>query len=514
MKDVMNSDPLGQLRPQFEDCQRARDLIVARTGLACGEKRNHVLAQALSDGARQSNCVDVQRYLACLEAAPTNSEIWDRLIESLTISETYFFRDAEQMEGLRASILPGLISTHQSGRTLRIWSAGCATGEEPYTLAILLQQLLPDIAQWKILILATDINKPVLRAATLGRYRQWSFRQTDSTLRNIYFIQQGDLAVLRPELRQRVTFAYLNLAEACYPNPANQTNSLDLIVCRNVMIYQPQDVIQAIVQRFYQCLSPGGWLVIGAGESHPEIYERFQPVRIGRTIVFRKAAESLANDGLQPVSSELLRPMLPLSTSIVMPDTLPSVLADTAAIAAAKNANPCETCVQGNAPGRRNRPDEERLRLTACLQRNAHCLYALYQMAQVEANTGRLTEARRWAEQVIERDPLHGKAHYLLALIHEEQGELEQAIARFKKVIYLEPNFALAHFNLGNLYQRIGHLDDAARHRAIAMRMAARMPPEALLQGADDITAGHLLDMARDANAAAHARRTATGDVQ
>lgn len=512
MKDVMSSDPLGQLHPQFKDCQRARDLIVARTGLACGEKRNHVLAQALSDGARQSNCVDVQQYLACLEAAPTNSEIWDRLIESLTISETYFFRDAEQMEGLRASILPGLISSHRPNHTLRIWSAGCATGEEPYTLAILLQQLLPDIAQWKILILATDINKPVLRAATLGQYRQWSFRQTDSTLRNIYFIQQGDLAVLRPELRRRVTFAYLNLAEACYPNPANQTNGLDLIMCRNVMIYQPQDVIQTIVQRFYQCLSPGGWLVIGAGESHPEIYERFQPVRIGRTIVFRKAAEPLANDSLQPVSSEPLRPMFPLSASIVVPDAvvpdaLPSVLVDTAATAATKNADPCETCVQGNAPGRRNRPDEERLRLTACLQRNAHCLHALYQMAQVEANTGHLTEARRWAEQVIERDPLHGKAHYLLALIHEEQNELDQAIARFKKVIYLEPNFALAHFNLSNLYQRIGHLDDAARHRAIAMRMAASMPSEAVLQGADDITAGHLLDTARNIHAA-------TGDVQ
>ena len=115
-------------------------------------------------------------------------------------------------------------------------------------------RILSDIDQWKILILATDINRQALLQAAAGRYRAWSFRETDSVIQSTYFTSDGDTFTLEPAVREMVTFAYHNLAEDNYPSPTNQTSNLDLILCRNVTIYLPTSLIQDIANRFYQCL--------------------------------------------------------------------------------------------------------------------------------------------------------------------------------------------------------------------------------------------------------------------
>ena len=121
-----------------------------------------------------------------------------------------------------------------------------------------------------------------------------------------------------------------------------------------------------------------------------------------------------------------------------------------------------------------------------------------YQLARLEANAGRLAEARQWAELALQLDLLCSEAHYILGLIHQEQGETEQAIARFKKVLYLDPDFVLAHFGLANLYQKTGQTIEAARHGAHTIRLISKLPPDSILPGSDDLTAGHLLAMVRD----------------
>jgi chemotaxis protein methyltransferase CheR len=118
-------------------------------------------------------------------------------------------------------------------------------------------------------------------------------------------------------------------------------------------------------------------------------------------------------------------------------------------------------------------------------------------MARLEANAGRLSEARKWAEQALHHDPLRSEVHYTLALVYQVQGELQEAINRLKKVIYLEPNFILAHFGLFHLYQRTGSLIESERHRILAVHLASKLSPDTVLSGSDDLTAGQLLAMAQ-----------------
>ena len=205
----------------FDDATYRRfcELIQARTGIRIGESRRRVLSQALKESAESVGCADLDQFFSSLKEARTDSEAWHDLIRRVTIGETYFFRDSDTIDTLRRHILPNLLTRHETDRTLRLWSAGCATGEEPYTLAILLQQILPDISQWKILILATDINRQALKHAATSRYRDWSFRETDPAVRSTCFSHDGGAYTLKPALRKMVTFAYHNLAEDNYPSP-------------------------------------------------------------------------------------------------------------------------------------------------------------------------------------------------------------------------------------------------------------------------------------------------------
>jgi chemotaxis protein methyltransferase CheR len=154
-------------------------------------------------------------------------------------------------------------------------------------------------------------------------------------------------------------------------------------------------------------------------------------------------------------------------------------------------------CQQGEALLKQHRYDEARQCFLSCLAREPNSIRALYWMASLEANVGRLDEARTWAEKALHQNPLLTEIHYTLALIHEVLGELQEAVNRLKKVIYLDPNFILAHFGLFHLYQRTGNPTEAGRHRTLAVHLASKLSPDAVLPGSDDLTAGQLLTMAR-----------------
>jgi chemotaxis protein methyltransferase CheR len=529
------------------------ELIQARTGIRVGENRRDVLAHALKEGAKSMEFADLDQFFFYLQDARTDTEVWNEMIKKVTIGETYFFRDTDYIEALRRNILPDLMARHWTDRTLRLWSAGCATGEEPYTLAILLRQILSDIDQWKILILATDINRQALHHAAAARYRAWSFRETDPAIRSTYFTPHGDVFGLEPTVRKMVTFAYLNLAEDNYPSPTNQTNNLDLILCRNVTIYLPEPLIHNIANRFYQCLSNGGWLIVGPSETHLEIYRQFQMLNFHGAIVYQKVSGPFSFPSLQTAAPEKIdhslahpqRELPPLyhhrvsttpgPSSISSATILQSSLANKSFVTPFHSSTydieitelpksetpetkpevnpeqgqnpPSNTgldaaegvglCQQGEAFMKQHRYDEARQCFLTCLEKESNSITAKHRMAWLEANAGRLNEARKWAQQALDHDPLRSEVHYTLALIHEVQGELLEAINRLKKVIYLNPNFILAHFGLYHLYQKTGNLIEAERHRTLTVHLASRLSPDTVLPGSDDLTAGQLLTMAQ-----------------
>ena len=490
--------------PQLHDNDyyRFRDLVLERTGMDFGLRRRDALVRGVMAAASRADRQDLGEYYRLLQQAGTDSELWDDLIGTITVGETYFFRDQAQFDVLRQHILPALIARHQDDRRLRIWSAGCATGEEPYSVAILLRQFLPDIANWNILILATDINKRVLQQAIEGRYREWSFRQTDSAIRESYFRErdgssgraQDRLFELRPQVREMVTFAYLNLAEDAYPSLATNTNAMDLILCRNVAIYLPEAVTRQIARRFHRCLLPEGWLIVGAAETSGEIYGQFAARSFSGAVIYQKGDTETRRERdavISPLPRVTVSPRPPLTPSPRLPVTVsprPPV---------SPPPPPADAYREGLALLEQGRYEEAINHFRDCIARDPGCIRAYYQMARVHANQGRLEEARSWCQQAIERDPLLSEAHYTLALIHQEEGALDEAIARLKKTLYLDPNFILAHFSLANLYRQVARPEQATRHRMQAIRLAARMPPDDVVPGSDGLTAARLLAMVK-----------------
>jgi len=503
------------------DYQLFRDLILERTGMSFGPRRHDALAGGVLTAAKRADCENLEEYYCLLQGTRTDNELWDDLIGAITVGETYFFRNLTHFEALRQHILPNLIARHRDDRRLRIWSTGCSTGEEPYSIAILLRQLLPDLADWNVLILATDINKQSLRQARQGRYREWSFRQTDQAVRDLYFTPQGDLFELIPQVREMVTFAYLNLAEDAYPSLATNTNAMHLIVCRNVAIYLPEGVTREIAERFHRCLVTDGWLMVGASETNSMIYHQFAAKNLCGATLYQKAAAPIR----QPLTpTPHIRPTvqpLPVAVSLAPPpesldlsfdfafhfdqaqDRIQDLPVEEPAPSSAEGPpQPVSQLLsdpyqEGLSLLGQGRYEEARACFLDRIARDPGLALAYYQMARVHANRGQLEEARSWCQQAIERDPLLTEAHYILALIHQEEGTLHEAIARLKKTLYLDADFILARFSLSNLYQQVGHRSEAARHRAQAIRLAAKMPPDDVVPGSDDLTAGRLLTMVR-----------------
>ncbi len=454
---------------------RYRDLVMARTGLWHGEKRRDALARGILEAMPRAGCADPAQYWNRLQSNPTDSALWDDLIQNLTIGETYFFRDPEQIDALRRHILPELIQRHQQDRQIKLWSAGCATGEEPYTVAMLLREALADVDQWRILILATDINRRALEQAAVGMYRAWSLRRKDAAL-TACMIQHGETYEVRREVREMVTFAYLNLAESCYPSPFTRTEGLDVILCRNVVIYLPEAVICQAGQRFYRCLVPGGRLMVAPSEANAAFFPDFQAERLSKAIVYQKPAAARAPAAGMAVAALPASPARP---------GLPA------------------------APLARARPAQQSRRLSDLAEAaprpadgagpDSRDAGAICQRARGEANAGRLSEAARWANIALERDPMCAEAHYLLALIAHEEGQMERAADEYKKALYLNPTFVLAHFGLSGVCDRLGFGSQAARHRAQAIRLAARLAPDSVLPGSDDVTARRLLALSEAA---------------
>ena len=217
-----------------------------------------------------------EEYLKNLQASHSNSPLLEYLVAGITVGETYFFRDKCQMKLLENVILPRLIQDkrEKNDLTLTIWSAGCATGEEIFTLVMLLYEILPDIHHWKLNLLGTDINKNVLQKTKTGHFSQWAMRSIPEYYKNHYFTQiKPNEYNLSAEIRSKVKFMYLNLNDDTYPSLLNGTSTQDLILCRNVLIYFDRECVAEIMKKLSVSLAENGYLILGASD----------PINIDRT---------------------------------------------------------------------------------------------------------------------------------------------------------------------------------------------------------------------------------------
>ena len=270
-----------------------RAFVQDRIGLDVTEDRRPMLARALSEEMETSGLASLEELHRLLQISSNTSLVWDRLVSALTIGETYFFRNTGHFDALAKKILPDLLMDREhSSRRIRIWSAGCATGEEPYSIAIMLNELIPNPASWNISILATDINRDKLRRAREGVYSAWSFRGVERRVQETYFqLNDQKQFTISEKIKRMVTFEYLNLVGDPFPSLANNTNAMDIILCRNVTIYFTPAVTRQVLANFHACLTDGGWLIPGASEPNMVSYEEFEPRNFPRAVIYQRPAK-------------------------------------------------------------------------------------------------------------------------------------------------------------------------------------------------------------------------------
>lgn len=428
---------------------RLKDDLIASTGLAFYEDRDKLLTAVIE--ARLSvrglrNCSSYSELLADGEGG--NAEM-DVLIDQLTVGETSFFRDAEQFAAIRDVILPDILERNRSSRRLRIWSAGCSSGAEPYSLAILLERELGDrIAGWQIEIDATDLNRHCLAQAAEGRFRAWALRTTSANVKKECFSMEGVNWTIHPQFKRWISFHYMNLVGGEFSTPLNAGAHFDLILCRNVMIYFAPEVIRRVIGQLHQSLEDQGWLVVGLSEHNVENFKAFRRVDSNGARFYQK-----------------------------VPDPPPRVQAAVVVELTAVIPEPQPLAAALRPPAGNHTADMEGLRQLA--------------------DRGDWQAAAEYGQRLLARDKLNPAVHFYQALIFEKLGIVDQSERSLRQAIYLDRNFALAHYHLGLALKRDRQVPGAARSFGNVLKVLAGIPDHEMVTAGPGITVTDLKELAK-----------------
>lgn len=492
-----------------EQLERWSACLAQQVGLYFPRERWGALERGLQGAARECAGADTPAWLARLVSGPlVRSEI-EVLARHLTVGETYFFREKAAFEILEREILPELIrSRRATTRQLRFWSAGCATGEEAYSLAILLGEMLAGAADWKLTLLATDINPQSLEKALQGVYSDWSFRDVPARIRETYFRKQGRRWTILPELKRAALFSYLNLAEDAYPSLGTNTNAMDVIVCRNVLMYFAPEQARKVIAKFHRCLVEGGWLIVSPCEASASLFSEFTAVHYPGAVFYRKRAAREVPEPAEP-SSLMVPSAAPPFFDFALPAERPEISsAAPASLAALEAETPAGEAAEALPPEAPPRAYEtaQALYEKGCYAQAAETLEADEDesaqtpeakalVARAYANQGKLAEALARCEGAIERDKLQPEYHYLRATILFEQGALEEAKQALQRALYLDADFVPGYLALGNLARQQGQAAAAARHFHTARALLAARGRDEIVPESEGMTAGRLLEI-------------------
>jgi chemotaxis protein methyltransferase CheR len=412
--------PMEEPAMEEDRLKQARDLIADRIGLLVQDHDDAQLRKVIVVRLKALELPNIDAYCRFLLSDEDMRREREVLAVLLTTGETYFFRDGGQHALLQDRLLPELLERRKEERALRIWCAACSSGEEAYSLAILLDELLADQSHWKILILGTDINPGAIEKARRGIYTDWSFRGMSGERRQRYFHQHKNAWALDERIRARVTFRQGDLVADEFPNP-DDLHDFDLILCRNTFIYMTAGAVSGIVAKFADTLVDGGILITGHGELHAHGLGKLQTRVFPESIVYQKLTVPAPLPAPDPTAG--MRRQAPKMGHAALP--------------AMHSAN-------------------------AAASKSGETLVSAMQRAWQFANQGQWDRAEKLCRGMIAKNALLAEPHYLLALLAQERGDFADAKDLLKKALYLDPTFVAAYLDLGDLYARE---DDGVRAR-------------------------------------------------
>lgn len=255
-------------------------LVYDSAGIALGDAKRELVRSRLMKRLRALHLSTYEQYYNVLANHDQDGAELVMMLDAISTNKTDFFRENQHFDFLEQTIIPSFMSRAENKRRIRVWSAGCSSGEEPYTLAMVMKETLDHSIQWDAKILATDISTKVLQFAHEGVYDEEKIRPVPLALRNAYFTREKNTRALpvyrvKPLLREMITFRRLNLMNSTFPF----SGTFDVIFCRNVMIYFDKTTQEALVNKFYRYLSKGGYLFIGHSESLNSLNTPFQFVK-------------------------------------------------------------------------------------------------------------------------------------------------------------------------------------------------------------------------------------------
>jgi chemotaxis protein methyltransferase CheR len=496
------------LREKISDSQllRLSDLVARHLGLHFPRERWLDLQRGVLGAAEEWGCGrDLDRHVQELLRPTLTQRQLEVLANYLTVGETYFFREKRSLEVLEKDIVPELMRT-RTGRAIRVWSAGCATGEEPYSIAIMLSKLMAGLEKWEIEILATDLNSRSLQKASEGTYGEWSFRGIPPWVRSAYFepVEKGRWAI-SPRIQKMVTFIHLNLLDDSFPPSLNSTNGFDVIFCRNVLMYFTREGMRKVVRQLYRSLACDGWLIVSPTETSRELFSEFATLNFGDVTLYRKATthprkaltlSSVVRDENR-FGAQLPEPRLENSEPAMAPVCNSSQKNQDHEFHAENAESRVTSDGRAWAPHGPGPYQDAPQVIGALLSQNGsgNDTQALLLLARACANQGKLEAALIWCDKAIAADKMAARAYYLRATILQEQGCLSEALFAFKQTVYAEPQFVLGHFSLGNLALNQGKRRESEKHFENVLLLLAQCEPEDIVPESEGISAGRLREM-------------------
>lgn len=477
---------------------QASEYIEKNFALNFPKDRWNDLERSIGNAAKELGYSDVELFVRHLTSASLTRGQVEILIPQLTVNETYFWREPGTFDALVHDILPELVRLRQEEKRIRLWSAGCATGEEPYSLAIALQSVIPQLENWNITILATDISPQSLRHAAAGVYDERSFRNSPPGLKEKFFSVTSDgLMVISPAVKRMVTFAYLNLADTVYPSLLNDTNAMDIIFCRNVLIYFTPQRCRQVMNGLFNAIVPGGHLVVSASELSLRSLSDFTAVNYPDCVVYQKKMPSVIEyrtmSVAEPAPQFVVNAQLPDPVISNTKNSIPRHVRKTTdnhrfSEMSAHGQTVHETAVAYYKQGKYSRVAE-------VLQKEQQTQAEQMLLIRAYANQGMIDKAAEICEKAVMSDKLNPALYYLYATILLEQHRSEEAGVSLKRAIYLDPNFVLAHYSLGKIYQSLGNVSSADKCTEHVMAILQTYGKDDILFESEGLTAGRFKEM-------------------
>jgi len=505
----LNQSQITNLHSRIEPL---RPWVEAETGMDFSGTRMQRLCDAVDKVfSRRKIPVDFDKLLA---DSPQRGVFLEQLTAELTVGESFFFRNEHHFRALRERVLPEIIQDNSEKREVRVWSAGCASGEEPYSLAILLDQVLGDRRGWQVSVLGTDLNPEFLARARRACYRPWSFRHTKVHQDRAYFVPDQDTFRLASKVRDTARFTYLNLVKDVYPSPLTGTLGLDLILFRNVAIYLKPEVTKRIIERFYQALRPGGWLLLGETEVSLAPTEGFVARRFDQATFHQKAsgaspptdrsttsmpvlvdfvaAPSRQESDDKRSASKMFAPQQPtIPTASPLPDWVP--------LPSKRRAEPraTESAVQQIERLLAERNFEDAGRSIERLADKQQRAKLRFRLAQELLASAAIAKARQMLDRCLADEPLMTEAQLLQASFAEEAGDLEKAESAYRRALYIDRNCPMAHFHLALVLQLKGDAAACGRSVKTTLKLIENKDPHELVEYGEGVCYGRLKEMAR-----------------